>query len=130
MSMCAVQPEDGHYQGPKLVVVPYVENNLYSTNKYSFVIRVHTLYISYSAVYIHLSVTNYSLCYSVALSFSTYATCLLATRTEARLVSPIVTVTHLKQDKCISKHRAIIQHVTNQINEKRSTNSDVIFSWH
>jgi len=70
MSMCAVQPEDGHYQGPKLVVVPYVENNLYSTNKYSFVIRVHTLYISYSAVYIHLSVTNYSFCYSVALSLS------------------------------------------------------------
>ena len=30
-----VQPEDGHYQAPKRVVVPYVENTLYSTNKYS-----------------------------------------------------------------------------------------------
>jgi len=44
MSMCA---EDGLYQGPKHVVVPYVENTLYSTNKYSCVRRVHTLYISY-----------------------------------------------------------------------------------
>jgi len=33
-------------------VVPYVENTLYSTNKYSCVRRVHTLYISYS-VYIY-----------------------------------------------------------------------------
>jgi len=40
------QPEDGHYQAPKHVVVPYVENTLYSTNKYSCVRRVHTLYIS------------------------------------------------------------------------------------
>ena len=31
----SLQPEDGHYQAPKHVVVPYVENNLYSTNKYS-----------------------------------------------------------------------------------------------
>jgi len=44
---CHVQPEAGHYQAPKHVVVPYVENNLYSTNKYSCVRRVHTLYISY-----------------------------------------------------------------------------------
>ena len=29
-----VQPEDGHYQAPKHVVVPYVENTVYSTNKY------------------------------------------------------------------------------------------------
>jgi len=42
-----VQPEDGHYQVPKHVVVPYVENYLYSTNKYSCVRRVHTLYIWY-----------------------------------------------------------------------------------
>ena len=28
-------------------VVPYVENTLYSTNKYSCVRRVHTLYITY-----------------------------------------------------------------------------------
>jgi len=42
-----VQLEDGHYQAPKHVVVPYVENNLYSTNKYSCVRRVHTLYISF-----------------------------------------------------------------------------------
>jgi len=32
---------------PKHVVVPYVENTLHSTNKYSCVRRVHTLYISY-----------------------------------------------------------------------------------
>jgi len=32
-----VQPEDGHYQAPKHVVVPYVENTLYATNKYSCV---------------------------------------------------------------------------------------------
>ena len=32
---------------PKHVVVPYVENTLYSTDKYSCVRRVHTLYISY-----------------------------------------------------------------------------------
>jgi len=32
---------------PKHVVVPYVENTLYSINKYSCVRRVHTLYISY-----------------------------------------------------------------------------------
>ena len=37
----------GHYQGPKHVVVLYVENTLYSTNKYSCVRRVHTFYISY-----------------------------------------------------------------------------------
>jgi len=42
-----VQPADGHYQAPKHVVVPYVENTLYSTNKYSCVRPVHTLYISY-----------------------------------------------------------------------------------
>jgi hypothetical protein len=45
--MFHVQPEDGHYQAPKHVVVPYVENTLYSTNKYSCVRQVHTLYISY-----------------------------------------------------------------------------------
>jgi len=32
---------------PKHVVVPYVENTLYSTNKYSCVRPVHTLYGSY-----------------------------------------------------------------------------------
>jgi len=37
--------EDGHYQAPKHVVVPYVENTLYCTNKYSCVRRVQTLYI-------------------------------------------------------------------------------------
>ena len=42
-----VQPEDGHYQAPKHVVVPYVENTLYSTNKYSSVRPVQTLYSSY-----------------------------------------------------------------------------------
>ena len=42
-----VQPEAGHYQVPKYVVVPYVENTLYSTDKYSCVRQVHTLYISY-----------------------------------------------------------------------------------
>jgi len=41
------KPEDGHCQAPKHVVVPYVENTLYSTNKYSCVRPVHTLYISY-----------------------------------------------------------------------------------
>ena len=35
------------YQAPKHVAVPYVENTLYSTNKYSCVRPVHTLYISY-----------------------------------------------------------------------------------
>ena len=43
-----VHPEGGHYPVPKHVVVPYVENTLYSTNKYSCVRRVHTLYISYT----------------------------------------------------------------------------------
>ena len=37
----------GHYQAPKHVVVPYVENTLYSTNRYSWVIRVHTMYFSH-----------------------------------------------------------------------------------
>ena len=41
-----MQPEDGHYQVPKHVVVPYVQNTLYSTNRYSCVRPVHTLYIS------------------------------------------------------------------------------------
>ena len=41
-----VQPEDGHYQAPKHVVVPYVENTLYSTDQYSCVRREHTLYIN------------------------------------------------------------------------------------
>ena len=45
--MFHVQLEDGHYQVPKHVVVPYVGNTLYSTNKYSCVRPVHTLYISY-----------------------------------------------------------------------------------
>ena len=45
--MFRVQPEDGHYQAPKHVVVHYVENALYSTNKYSCVRPVHTIYISY-----------------------------------------------------------------------------------
>ena len=39
--------EDGHYQGPKHVAVPYVENTLYSTNKYIYIRPVHTLYIGY-----------------------------------------------------------------------------------
>ena len=52
MSMCAVyvfhvQPEDGHYQAPKHVVVLYVENNLYFTNKYSCVRPVDTLCITF-----------------------------------------------------------------------------------
>ena len=42
----ARQP-DGHHQAPKHVAVPYVENTLYSTNKYSSVRPAHTLYISY-----------------------------------------------------------------------------------
>ena len=45
--MFHVQPEDGHYHAPKHVVVPYVENTLYSTNKYSCVRPVHALYIGY-----------------------------------------------------------------------------------
>ena len=43
-----VLSEDGHYQAPKSVVVTYVENTLYSTNKYSCVGRVHTIDISYA----------------------------------------------------------------------------------
>ena len=38
---------DGHYQVLKHVVVPYVENTLYSTNKYNYVRPGHTLYINY-----------------------------------------------------------------------------------
>ena len=38
--------EEGHYQAPEHVVVPYVENTLYSIKNYSCVRRVHTLYIS------------------------------------------------------------------------------------
>ena len=34
----------GHYQAPKHVAVPYVENTLYLTNKYSCVRPVHTLH--------------------------------------------------------------------------------------
>jgi len=49
-----VQPEDGHYQISKHVVVPYVQNTLYSTNKYSCVRRVHTLYISYLRLFVIL----------------------------------------------------------------------------
>ena len=30
-----VQPEDGHYQVPKHVIVPYVENILFSSKEYS-----------------------------------------------------------------------------------------------
>ena len=41
------QPEDGHYQAPKHVVESYIENTLYSTNKYSCVRPVHTTYIGY-----------------------------------------------------------------------------------
>ena len=43
--MFHVQPEDDHYQASKHVVVPDMENTLYSTNKYSCVRPVHTLYI-------------------------------------------------------------------------------------
>jgi len=39
--------ENGHYQAPKHVAVPYVENTLHSTNKYSCVRPVHTHYSSY-----------------------------------------------------------------------------------
>jgi hypothetical protein len=42
-----VQPEDDHYQAPKPVVVSYVQTTLYSTNKYSYVRPVQTLYIGY-----------------------------------------------------------------------------------
>jgi len=41
------QPENDHYQVLKHVVVPYVGNTLYSTNKYSCVRQVHTLNIGY-----------------------------------------------------------------------------------
>jgi hypothetical protein len=53
-----VQPEDGHYQAPKHVAVPYVGNTLYSTHKYtcSCVRRVHTLYISYVTYFINTTV--------------------------------------------------------------------------
>ena len=51
-----VQPEDGHYQAPKHVVEPYVENTLYSTNKYSYVRPVHTLYSSYMTYFINTAV--------------------------------------------------------------------------
>ena len=36
--------EEGHYQAPEHVVVPYVENTLYSTHKYSCVRPVHTVH--------------------------------------------------------------------------------------
>jgi hypothetical protein len=45
------KPEDGHYQAPKHAVVLCVENTLYSTNKYSCVRPVHTLYSSYFLEY-------------------------------------------------------------------------------
>jgi len=48
-----VQPEDGHYQAPKHVVVPYVEDTLYSTNKYSYVRRVHTHTHTHTTLVIH-----------------------------------------------------------------------------
>ena len=56
-----VQPEDDHYQAPKHVAVPYVENTLYSTNKYSCVRPVHKLYISYS-IFIRLLEGAYRFC--------------------------------------------------------------------
>jgi len=40
-----VQLEDGHCQASKHVVVPYVENALYFTNKYCFFRRENTLLI-------------------------------------------------------------------------------------
>jgi len=42
-----------HYQAPKHVAVPYIENTSYSTNKYSCVRPVHTLCIRY-IVYIYI----------------------------------------------------------------------------
>ena len=45
-----VKPEDGHDQASKHVVVSYIENTLYSTNKYSCVRPVRTPYISYTTV--------------------------------------------------------------------------------
>jgi len=42
-----LQHEDSHYEKPKYIVVPYVENTLYSNKKYSCVRRVQTIYISY-----------------------------------------------------------------------------------
>jgi len=42
-----VQTEDSHFQATINVVVLYIENILYSTNKYSCVGPVHALYISY-----------------------------------------------------------------------------------
>ena len=40
-----IPTKNGHYQAPKHVFVLYVENTLYSTNKYSCIRRLHTLYI-------------------------------------------------------------------------------------
>ena len=45
--MFHVQTEFVYTQAPKYVVVTYVENTLYSTNKYGCVRPGHTLYISY-----------------------------------------------------------------------------------
>jgi len=47
ISISFTQPEDGHYQAPKHVVVTYVENTSYSTNIYCSVRPVHTLYFGY-----------------------------------------------------------------------------------
>ena len=48
---CTVQPEDGYYQAPKHVVVPYVENTSYSTNKYSCVDKKNQLDVTFCILY-------------------------------------------------------------------------------
>ena len=46
-SVCTgLTQQDGHYQVPKHVVVPHVENTLYCTNKYICFRLTHILYIS------------------------------------------------------------------------------------
>ena len=46
-----MQTEDGHYQAPKHVAVPYVENTLYSINTVVLDEYTHT-YISYISYFI------------------------------------------------------------------------------
>jgi len=50
---------------PKHVVVPYVENTLYSTNKYRCVRPVHTLYISQTSTHTVHQSHQYTHCTSV-----------------------------------------------------------------
>ena len=52
---------------PKHVVVPYVQDTLYSTNKYSCVRRVHTLYIRIVFISVINQLDAQNFCFTISL---------------------------------------------------------------